>query len=274
VRATGSVRLPVGLALGDHLSWPYDDDDAFADTALRYLADGLLLGERILCVGDEQLHASLQRLDPENVSISGTSGPALVLRSLEEAYGLAKPRTPVEQLTYYRAAVDSALSAGYTGLRVLAEVTALIADPRRSAAHLSWEQRADAALASGVAMTALCAYRGDLLDAESVAELSCVHPLVRGPEAAGSFRLFHEHNRLVLAGTITATAASRLRRVLHSEPVPANSAPGGRASPSGRHITLDLHQAAHVDPLASRVLADWVATMAAREVKVEVTGGR
>lgn len=52
VRANGSVWMPVGLGPGDHLCWPYDDPDEFIDAALRYVADGLMLGERVLCVAD------------------------------------------------------------------------------------------------------------------------------------------------------------------------------------------------------------------------------
>ena len=66
--------------------------------------------------------------------------------------------SPEEQLAFYDGRTRSARESGYTGLRVVAEVTALASDTRHSAGFLRWEHLADDFVASGSGFSALCAY--------------------------------------------------------------------------------------------------------------------
>lgn len=250
VRANGSVWMPVGLGPGDHLCWPYDDPDEFIDVALRYVADGFMLAKRVLCVADEPARAALMGLDPAHSSINGASGQALLLYTVAEAYGQADPRTPQQQLDFYAAATARARADGYTGLRVLADVTTVAAAPDRRATQLRWELLADAAQAGGAGMSAMCAYRSDIIDPSVLDELSCVHPLLRSSGRPEAFRLFFDADRIVLTSHVTAEDANRLATVLRSAPLRRPD------------ITVDVSALQTLDREAAAVLADWASAVA------------
>ena len=250
VRSNGWVRTPVGLERADHVCWTYRDPREFLDVALGYVADGLMLGERVLCVVDQDVREALLRLDPSHLSIAGTSGPALTLSTVDEAYDLSSPRTPAQQLAFYDAAAAQALADGYTGLRVLAEGTALVTERSRWSTQLRWEMAADKYLSTREGPTALCAYRSDLLAPEILDDLSCVHPLVRSPGRQDSFRLFFDAGRPAIAGVVTGPDCEKLRRLLPP------------SADFRSDAELDLGLVREIDRAGARVLADWAAELA------------
>jgi anti-anti-sigma regulatory factor len=140
---------------------------------------------------------------------------------------------------------------------VIAEVSALAADPAVRPELVRWEHVADDYIARGTGFTAMCAYRAELAG-EALADVASVHPLVHGPDGAPPFRVFFDGDRLVLAGSVDTFSAARLARVLASSPVDA----GG--------VVLDLSLTEFVGVAACRVLARWAHDLRARGVQIEV----
>jgi ABC-type transporter Mla MlaB component len=257
VRAHGSLTDVPDSGDADHVCWVYEDDETFNRAVGVFLAGGLARGERVLCVGERVIDGLREvRLPAHDVTGLIAAG-TLETQTLAEAYEAAGPFLPANQLAYYDAATRRAVDAGYTGLRVIAEVSSLAADPATRPALVRWEHVADEFSARGTGFSAMCAYRGDLAR-EALNDVATVHPLVHAPGAVPSFRVFFEDDRLLLAGSVDTFSADRLARVLASSPVD----PGG--------AVLDLSLTEFVDVSACRVLARWARDLQARSLHVEM----
>jgi anti-anti-sigma regulatory factor len=260
VRAHGVLDEIPGAGTSDHICWVYDQDDAAFDRAVRkFLAGGLERGERLLCVGDRVIDSI--RTEGDGFLCADTLVASGTLRTLThaEAYDAAAGFVPGEQRNFYDAATREAIADGYTGLRVVAEVSMLAADPASRTDLVEWEHLADEFIAQGTGFTAMCAYSG-ALTREALAEVASVHPLVHAPGGVPSFRVFFEDDHVALAGSVDTFSAARLARILASSPV------------SEQVAVLDLRLVEFVDVAASRVIARWAQLLGARAVPLEVRG--
>jgi anti-anti-sigma regulatory factor len=259
VRAHGVLSDIPEAGTSDHVCWVYDDDAAFDRAVQEFLAGGLERGDRVLCVGErviERLHGlSLPAGDVPTLIAAG----AVETQTLAQANAAAGPFRTGNQLSYYAAATRRALAEGYRGLRVVADVSVLAADPVTRAGLIRWEQVADGFIAQAPGLTALCAYSSTPAG-EALADVVSVHPLVRGPESLPPFRVFVEDGHVALAGSLDTFTADRLARVLASSPVGAEWA------------VLDLRRVEFVDVAASRAIARWAQDLSARAVRLEVRG--
>jgi anti-anti-sigma regulatory factor len=259
VRAHGSVDSVPPAGSADHLCWIYENDADFDAAARAFLTGGLERGERLLCVG-ERVIESLGTMTPPVPDLAGVMARGAVeTLTLDEVYASGGSLDPARQLAYYGAATRRARDAGYRGLRVLAEASDLAADPALRPQLVRWEQLADEFAVHGGGFTAMCAYRVDL-PREALADVAAVHPLVRGPREVSSFRLFSDRDRLRLIGSVDTFCSDRLARVLDAAPVAENG------------VVLDLAGLDFLDIAACRTLARWAARLAARSVRLEVTG--
>ena len=228
----------------------YDDPRDLDAGAAQFLEGGLARGERLLVIGD----GMLETLNRDRLPFGGTDAllatGALQILDVGTAYDGATRFVPQQQLAFYDAAARKAFDDGFTGLRVAAEVSALAADPESRAALVRWEHLADHLVARGSGFTAMCAYRCEL-SRDSLAEVTSVHPLVRGPEGIPAFQVFHEADRVILTGSVDTFTAPLLDRVLADSPT---------ARPS---TVLDLARLDFVDVAGCRVLARWAAGLGA-----------
>jgi hypothetical protein len=247
VRAQGPVEDVPAAASGDHLCWIYEDDADLGAAAREFLTAGLDRGERLLCVG---VPPDVPHLD-ELI----TRG-AVESLDLDEVYA-AGPFDPDRQLAYYDAATRGARDDGYSGLRVLADISDLATDDGQRAQLMRWEQLADGYAVHGAGFSAMCAYRADLPH-EALADIAAVHPLVHGEPSA--FRLFADQDGIALAGSVDTFCSDRLARALDAAPV----AEGG--------VVLDLTRLEFLDIAACRTLARWAAGLAARSLDLEIAG--
>jgi anti-anti-sigma factor len=252
MRAQGPVTDPVPVGPADHLCWVYDDATSLPAAAGRFLAGGLARGERLVFVGADDDVRRLHR-DPGPLGPIGdlVSSGTLVLLPMEEAYDGDGGFVPEQQHAFYDALTRRALAEGHTGLRVVAELTPLAASPERRADLARWEHLADEFMATGSGMSALCAYRRDVLAPEVLAEVAAVHPLLRLPAAVPTdvlapFRVYVDGGRVTVAGSVDSFGADRLRRVLATSPA-------GRAGTD----VLDLGRLDFADAAGCRAIAAW-----------------
>lgn len=271
VRASGVVTDAGGLGLSDHLCWPYDDAPEYGTAALRWLEDGLALGQRLLYVSGRSAEEMREDVDAlprvEQLTTDGT----LTLLSLATVYDLSAPIVPEQQLATYDALTRDALSAGHSGLRVLAEVTGLVADPDRRDDHIRWEHLAEDYMSRGNPLSAFCAYQRPVIGDAAVAALTSVHPVVREFDAASQLRVFFDRGQLVVSGSVDTFTSARFLELLMSSH--ATAAPDDTTAHGGLPPTvLDVGSVEFIDARGATTLAEAVRTLRARGVELSVGG--
>jgi hypothetical protein len=256
VRAHGTLTDIPEAGTNDHVCWVYDDAAAFDRTVEEFLVGGLERGERLLCVG-ERVIESLSGLTVDVPTLIAAG--AVETQTMAQAYAATGPFRCENQLSYYESATQRALAEGYRGLRVIAEVSALAADPATRSELVRWEHVADDFIAQGSGFTAVCAYSGDLAD-EALTDITAVHPLVHASDGLSPFQIFFDDDHIVLVGSVDTFSADRLARVLAASPV----------GPDG--AVLDLALLEFADIAACRAVALWARGMQGRSLPVEVRG--
>jgi anti-anti-sigma factor len=259
VRSHGLVTEVPRSGGTDHLCWVYEDESSLDDAVERFLTGGLARGERLLCVGDDVVDRMRSDAPPLPDVAGLVARGALEMLTVAEAYDAVGEFSPERQFEFYEAMTRRAIDEGYSGLRVVAELSALAADADLRPELVRWEHVADEFMASGSGMTAMCAYRGDL-PGDALADVASAHPLVRAPDGMPPFRVFFDDDRVVVAGDVDTFSAGRLAAVLASSPVGSDRA------------VLDLAPLEFADVAAVRVLARWAQDLRARSVDVEIEG--
>jgi anti-anti-sigma regulatory factor len=198
--------MPTGTALPDrstrdnHVCWVYDDATGFRERGLHFLADGLSRGQRLEYLGSgdpERLQADLVEL-PGLSQLIGQGD--LTVRSIDEVYGVGEAVDPERQVATYAAATEDAVAHGYTGLRVLAEATALVRTPAQREAFARYEHLVDRYMLDHP-FAALCAYDTSALGRDAVSEIACLHPKVNA--GATSFQWYAtDHADSAITGEI------------------------------------------------------------------------
>lgn len=250
VRGNGCIDSACGLGADAHACWAFEQDQEFTDAALEYLTDGMRARQRIAYVGSEPIDEQRERLAPLGDVGAMIDKGALQLFELPDLYEVGEPVDEQVQLATYAAATDAALADGYTGLRVAAQVTDLVAEPHTRDAHVRWESVADRFI-SIRPLSALCGYRRAALPEPLLADLAAVHPAGNVPAASAPFRLFAEEGDLVLSGEVDLFSAEDLDRVLE-----LTCHPGDRISIDLRGLDFVDHHGVEVIATHIRRLAD------------------
>lgn len=173
------MEAPGGSGLSDHACWAFSSDSERVAALAGWLGDGLCSGQRALYVADRSDEELLADVGTVPGFASALDRGALVVMPASAAYDLGGSIDPVAQLARYAAALDEAIADGYSGLRVAADLTPLVADRARRGAHLRWEQFADRYITDHP-LAPLCLYDGRRIsDLEAIV---CAHPL-HGPNA-------------------------------------------------------------------------------------------
>lgn len=242
MRANGCIDSASRLGADGHACWCFDDQQEFVDAALDFLTDGLRLKQRIAYIGSEPVAEQRERLDALGDVGGMIDSGALQLFELTDLYRVGEPVDAGEQLAIYSAATDAALAGGFTGLRVAAQVTDLVTEPRTWDAHVRWESAADRVFAAK-SLSALCGYQRGAVPPQLLADLAAVHPAAN--ETAGSvpFHLFGEAGGLVLSGEVDAFSSEAFGRAL------------GYARSPEEPVSLDLDQLDFIDHRGLEVLA-------------------
>jgi anti-anti-sigma regulatory factor len=243
MRKHGRVQDATGLGAQDHICWISEHGDDWLPTALDFLAEGRHLEQRLVYVGPQPVAELAARLAPLGDVEALVASGALSLFSLDQIYDLEAVLVPEEQLAMYSAVGDQAIVDGYVGLRVLADVTALVVDPTRRAEHARWELLADCYMAEHL-FSAMCVYERHAVGDECAGDLACVHALARAPEEVAPFSLFGNGDELALRGDVDLFSAPALARALAR--VPARDG----------DVVIDLAPAGYLDHHALEAFVD------------------
>lgn len=209
------------LGVHDHAGWVYHDPAEFRADAARYLADGLSTGHRVMYVSGD---AGIGLPELPGLDAALATGQASIA-AVSELYATDGPVDPQRQVAAFVEAADTALADGWAGLRVVADVTALVRTPQQRAAWIQYEYLIDRCIAQHP-LSGLCGFNGSLLTDGALAEVVCMHPAVN--RGATEFRLYGGAGpdvSLALAGEIDLSNrnvfASALRQ---ASPTPVGDA--------------------------------------------------
>lgn len=215
MRANGACDTLTGLLPGDHVCWSFTDDADYGDSVTQYLLEGLAAGERLAYLADastdDDLLADLTGVDDaEDLARRGD----LLLLPVRQAYAPAGWLDPSERIEGYRAAAHQALAAGYTGLRIAANATAIAADPALRDDFVRYEHLVDGMISSEP-LLALCAYDERTVDPRTLAGLRGTHPLHRrGADVDLAVFARGDRNATVVAGEVDIATLDLLHLAL------------------------------------------------------------
>jgi anti-anti-sigma regulatory factor len=204
----------------------------------------------------QQLRSDLEGLRGLDAML-GAGG--LRIMPLENAYAVGSPIDPVAQLTMYSAATSSALVDGYTGLRVVADVTPMVLDPELWPAHTHWESMADRYMAKNP-MAALCCYDRRALPDEILGDLACVHRASNRPAELAPFHVYAGREGLAVSGEVDCFSADNLRRLLAA------------ATPPATDLVLELDQLEFIDHNGLMAIAEHADALARVGHRIEFRG--
>ncbi|MEU4163420.1 MEDS domain-containing protein [Actinoplanes sp. NPDC026670] len=155
-----------------HACWSYDSPTALDAYAREFLRAGLTAGERIWYVPGSRSGAVadwLRSLAP----VSSRPDPIRII-AWQDAYTAGQVIDPAEQIASYAAVTQAALADGFTGFRVVADVTALVRTPAQRDAFARYEYAIGRYMRIAP-MRALCTYDRRELGERVVDELACLH---------------------------------------------------------------------------------------------------
>ena len=211
MRNTGIRYECLRLRPHDHIGWVFQGAGQFAALAGPFLAEGAVGGACLMYVAE----------DPGQPVLSGIPGlpdPAAVqIASIADVYGPSGVVDAARQRATFEAALDAALAAGFTGIRVAADNSPLVADDERLAAWIRWEVMADQ-LMSERPITGLCAFDRTKVDVDRLRHLATLHPLSSAGQPMPQFRLFSEAGRLRAEGELDVSAIGELWSALRLLP--------------------------------------------------------
>jgi hypothetical protein len=259
MRRHGPVPTAAGLGLHGHGCWTYADDQEFRAGAYAFLNDGVALGQALMYVGAGTVAKLRSDLDdlPEVDRLLGEG--RLRIMPIENVYAVGEPIDATGQLTMFSTSTSAALVDGYTGLRVVADVTTLVLDAELWRDHLHWESVADRYAAKNP-LAGLCCYDRRALPDEILADLCSVHRSSNGPASMAPFRLFAGREGMSLAGEVDCFSADDLRRLLAA------------VTPPDGDLVLELDELEFVDHHGLMAVRDHALALAREGRKVEVRG--
>jgi hypothetical protein len=203
VRSKGTRIELIGMAPHDHIGWVFSGPDQFATLARRFLADGAVVGERLLYVVEDPAPDGPGGLD--HLIDSGV----LQVSSVEETYGASGVVDAVRQRAIFAQALAQAHAEGFTGIRVAADNTRLMTDDRRFQAWLRWELVADRFM-SEYPVTGLCAFDRERVDIDRLRHTATLHPLLSSTSPVPQFRLFTDERTLYAEGDLDTSTVHRI----------------------------------------------------------------
>jgi anti-anti-sigma regulatory factor len=212
MRATGVFDELRGLGAHDHVCFAYDMAEDFRARAMQFLRDGLTQGLQVRYLGrgsDAELWEELTEVLDLSAALRHGAVGVMSLESMSGADGVVDPAAQVEA---FAAATSDALDAGFAGLRVAIEASALIRSRRHVEAFTRYEHLIDRYMTTEP-FSALCGYSRWELGAATVGELACMHPVCN--QGATPFRVYATIGAdLALGGEIDLTVRSQFTHAL------------------------------------------------------------
>ncbi|MGW7097846.1 MEDS domain-containing protein [Streptomyces sp. NPDC054838] len=249
---------PCPSARGEHASFAYDDDLAWADTVVRFVSNGLERGQRVWYSADStEPSAVIDALRRGAVDVDTARRDArLSVTGTERSYLRRVPFDPDWVISMFRTACTEALADGCTGLRVLGEMSWSAREVPGIDRILESELRLDREVYADLPLTGLCLFDRRLIPGPTTDLLTRAHtgcaevprPLTGGlllPPAALAAVPMRDRSGIRLSGSGDLETRQILRSAL-----------AALARMPGSVVHLDLSAVTFLDPGAVAVLVD------------------
>ncbi|MEV6687096.1 MEDS domain-containing protein [Streptomyces sp. NPDC051130] len=243
---------------GEHSSFAYDSDLAWADTVVRFVSSGLERGQRVWYSADStEPSAVIDVLRRGDIDVDGARRDArLSVTGTERSYLRRVPFDPDWVISMFRTACTEALADGHTGLRVLGEMSWSAREVADVDRILESELRLDREVYADLPLTGLCLFdrrlipgpTADLLTRAHTACADILRPLAGGPRtlpAALAAVPMRDRSGIRLTGSGDIDTRHILRSAL-----------AALARMPGPVVHLDLSAVTFLDPGAVAVLVD------------------
>lgn len=242
---TGVINTVRGYGVHDHLCWAYHDRGEFRSRAVEFLADGLVQGQRLSYIASGDEAVLWDDLSDLNGLDQARRAGAIKVQSLELSYRSGAVIEPDDLLRACAAATEAALAAGFTGLRVAADVTSLVGTPEQLDAFARYEHLVDRYMTT-MPFSALCAYNRAELGRETIEQVACLHP--RANETATPFRLHASmHAAAALGGNLDLASRCLFPLTLQRADL----------RPTAGELVIDAAQLAFIDHRSLLTLAEY-----------------
>lgn len=259
MRRQGLVDSPSGVGINGHACWGYEDlAGDFRDAAVAFLAEGIELGQALMFVGGPETEEVVRSVEPMSSMVADGS---LTIAPFESVYPGGRRMTDADQWMVYSGAIAKAHDGGFTGLRVLSEVTSLATPDGAWTGQAHWECYADRRMAHST-LAALCCFDRHAVPPEGLAAIASAHPVVdRRLGELVPFRMFALPDAVALAGEVDAFSSNTLRHLLRS----SDDLPSGRV--------LDLDGLTFIEQTGVRALHEYAEGVRSRGDELTVRGG-
>jgi hypothetical protein len=204
------LTTATGRSPGDHVCWPFHGIEEYVEVAREYVAEGLDCDQSVAFV----------KVTPDRLEHTILSDVAQVGRPADDRRPVLNPLTVPSGWTSSTSAPSqfdrmtrAAVAEGYTGLRLLTDVSELVRGPEGRREWIRSEHLIDRYTVNHP-LTALCGYDVDDLGEEIVAEAARVHPLTRGAVSPFLVRATDAGGGLALMGDIDITSTDDLYHAL------------------------------------------------------------
>jgi anti-anti-sigma regulatory factor len=259
VRCQGLVDSPGALGLNGHACWSYDDlAGDFVEAAVAFLDEGIELGQALMFVGGPGAEEIVRTVEPLSSMVADGT---LVIAPFEAVYPGGERMPDTDQWAAYAQATEQARQGGFTGLRVLAEVTSLAGPDGAWPGQARWESYADRLMVDST-LAALCCFERKAVPPEGLAAIASAHPVVdRRLDELVPFRLYGQSDALALAGEVDAFSSNTLRHLLRAR----NDSPVNRV--------LDLDGLTFIEHTGVFALHEYAQGVRAQGLDLTIRGG-
>ncbi|MFZ5872777.1 MAG: MEDS domain-containing protein [Actinomycetota bacterium] len=256
-----TLHHAAGLRAADHACWAYTSHRGFVGAAVTFLAEGGQLGERLLYVGtmdDDELTADLAALPERDAWIAEGR---LSVHHLDDVYDPQDRSEPAAQVELFRKEAAAAVAEGFSGLRVVADVTNLAESPEDLNRMAAYELSVDGMIAANP-VTGLCAY-DERRVGERIGALAAMHTLQHRTGKPASFAVTLRGSTLTVTGEIDSMCADDLHHALDAV-----------QDVTDGPLRIDLSSLDFIDVAGTRTLARAVARMVDDGRELRVHGAR
>jgi anti-anti-sigma factor len=251
----------VDLAPGDHVAWAYDDLASLRAVCADTFAEGASRGEQLVYLG----HRPLGHLVDDLAGLEGRDAlirsGQLTVHAVEYAGSHSSGLDADAQVASWRSSAEAAVESGYSGLRVVGDITEEVADPDCLGDLLECELAVDAMYAAAPAL-ALCVFDRTRTGSRW-REVSALHRIQHIPGAEGGFALTLANGVVRLIGEVDLSSVDEFAHLL-----------GAAAQATTGPLEVDLAGLDFIDVAASRALARARTSMRGAGRELLVTGAR
>jgi signal transduction histidine kinase len=163
----------------DHFCSIYESPEEHYAVAIPFMQMGLERGEKCIYIADDGTTGDVrQRMQSEGIDVErATASKALVVTGKEQAYLKHGSFDPDWMFTFWKEATDSAMSEGFSALRVTGETEWVVRGGRGLERWMEYESRLTHALSENNC-SALCQYNRRCFPPELILDVIRTHPVV------------------------------------------------------------------------------------------------